>query len=57
MQVKSVTGSRVLAVEDEPLIATDVVHALKCEGAVVHHAGDVEPALRMADYSSLSTGS
>jgi DNA-binding NtrC family response regulator len=56
MQVKSIRGSEVLLVEDEPLIAIDVAHALEREGAVVHHARDLEPALRMADHLSLSAG-
>jgi hypothetical protein len=34
----------------------DVAHALECEGAVVHHARDIEPALRIADHPSLSAG-
>jgi len=42
--------------EDEPLIAIDVAHALEREGAVVHFARDLEPALRMADYPSLAAG-
>jgi CheY-like chemotaxis protein len=56
MQVRSIAGSEVLLVEDEPLIAIDVAHALEREGAVVHFARDLEPALRMADYPSLSAG-
>lgn len=56
MQVRSITGSEVLLVEDEPLTAIDIAHALEREGAAVHHARDVEPALRMADYPSLSAG-
>lgn len=56
MHIKSIRGSQLLLVEDEPLIAMDVAHALECEGAVVHVARDVEPALRMADYPSLSAG-
>jgi len=56
MQVKSIRGSEVLLVEDEPLIAMDVAHALEREGAVVHHARDIEPALRLAHHPSLSAG-
>jgi DNA-binding NtrC family response regulator len=56
MQVRSIAGSEVLLVEDEPLIAIDVAHALEREGAVVHFARDLESALRMADYPSLSAG-
>lgn len=56
MQVRSIIGSEILLAEDEPPIAIDVAHALEREGAVVHHARDVEPALRMADYHSLSPG-
>jgi len=56
MQLRSVTGSEILLVEDEPLIAMEVRTALERAGAMVHYAQDVEPALRMADYPSLSAG-
>src|SRR5262249_55832192 len=56
MQVRSLTGSEILLVEDEPLIAVDLAHVLECEGARVHHARDIEPALRMADFPSLTAG-
>src|SRR5215831_2798950 len=49
-------SDRLLVPKDEPLIAVDLAHVLECEGARLHPARDIEPALRMADFPSLTAG-
>ena len=36
LQVRSITGSKIGLVEDEPLIAMDIAHALERPGELVH---------------------
>ena len=45
----------VLLVEDEPLIALDIEHRLRSEGARVITAGHLDAALYMAEHPDLSS--
>jgi CheY-like chemotaxis protein len=47
-------GRSILVVEDEPIIALDVVHCLRAAGASVSQARTVTDALQMVDCPELS---
>ena len=54
MSNRCLTGQVVLLVEDEPLIALEVEHALRTAGAKVIAAGGVEFGLSTTDHPGLS---
>ena len=50
----SLAGRLVLVVEDEPIIAVDIVHWLRAAGARVSHARTLRDALRKVEEPELS---
>ena len=54
MQGTSLAGRSILIVEDEPLIALDLVAAFKQAGAVVLAAGTLADAIPLAGHDGLS---
>ena len=50
----SLSGCTILVVEDEPLIALDIVDGLKAAGAVVFGAHTVRDGVRFVDHPDLS---
>lgn len=47
-------GHTILVVEDEPLIALDIVEGFKAAGALVHSAHTLRDGLRLAAHPDLS---
>lgn len=50
----ALAGQTILVVEDEPLIALDIVEQFKAAGALVHTAHSVRDGMRLADHPDLS---
>jgi DNA-binding response OmpR family regulator len=50
----ALTGHTILVVEDEPLIALDIVEGLTAPGASVHTAHNLQDGLRLAARPDLS---
>jgi DNA-binding response OmpR family regulator len=50
----ALTGHTILVVEDEPLIALDIIEGFKAAGALVHAAHNLRDGMRLADHPDLS---
>ena len=50
----ALTGHTILVVEDEPLVAFDVVESFKAAGAFVHAAHNLRDGMRLAAHPDLS---
>jgi DNA-binding response OmpR family regulator len=50
----ALTGYTILVVEDEPLIALDIIESLKAAGASVQAAHNLQDGLRLAAQADLS---
>jgi DNA-binding response OmpR family regulator len=50
----TLAGHTILVVEDEPLIALDIIEGFKAAGALVHAARNLREGMRLADHPDLS---